>query len=118
MPCLRQTPYQGRHAHSLQAAFQPRLQLRSLVHFQGGAKATETVINRLLMVAVADVSRGVRHTVLAALVENGDLDAHLAQSDWCALVSVQWFMKPLRVSRGETWIVLSDARQPALRKIN
>lgn len=44
-------------------------------------KATEAVINRLLMAAVADVSRGVRQTVLAALVESTDLDAYLAQAE-------------------------------------
>ena len=44
----------------------------------------ETVMSRLLMTAVADVSQGVRQTVLAALVETEDLDAYLAQAEWCA----------------------------------
>ena len=42
-------------------------------------------MSRLLMSAVADVSQGVRQTVLAALVETEDLDAYLAQAEWCAL---------------------------------
>ena len=49
---------------------------------QGGTKVVETVLNRLLMAAVADVSQGVRQTVLAALVEDEDLDAYLAQAEW------------------------------------
>ncbi len=49
---------------------------------QGGVKAVEKVMSRLLMAAVADVSQGVRQTVLAALVETDDLDAYLAQAEW------------------------------------
>ena len=53
-----------------------------MLDVQGGTKVVETVLNRLLMAAVADVSQGVRQTVLAALVEDEDLDAYLAQAEW------------------------------------
>ena len=51
---------------------------------QGNSKVVETVMNRLLMAAVADVSPGVRQAVLSALAENQDLDDYLAQAEWYA----------------------------------
>lgn len=56
---------------------------------QGGTKAVEIVMNRLLMSAVADVSYCVRQTVLSALIETEDLDTYLAQAEWCALLYPQ-----------------------------
>ena len=55
---------------------------QTVLNLQGGTKAVELVMNRLLMSAVADVSYRVRQTVLSALIETEDLDTYLAQAEW------------------------------------
>jgi hypothetical protein len=45
-------------------------------------RTVETVVNRLLTAACADVEAGVRRCILDALQKSTALDTYLAQADW------------------------------------
>ena len=49
---------------------------------QAGMRVVEAVVQRLLMVAVADINSLVRKTVLQTFKDTTDLDIYLAQADW------------------------------------
>ena len=52
-------------------------------------RVVEAVVQRLLMVAVADINALVRKTVLQIFKDTTALDIYLAQADWCALCHTQ-----------------------------
>ena len=79
---------------------------------QGGTKAVEIVMSRLLMSAVADVSHRVRQTVLSALIETEDLDTYLAQAEWCAYIS-----PPCLKNHNSPCIVLTFKRGSILKRM-
>lgn len=53
-----------------------------VVTLQAGMRVVEAVVQRLLMVAVADINSLVRKTVLQTFKDTTDLDIYLAQADW------------------------------------